>query len=43
MWPDEAEENVHVNWTAILSFTGCVASSLAIWVGLIRMVQHLVK
>jgi len=43
MWQDETEQAVHLNWTAILSFGGSVACSLAIWLGLIRMVQFFVK
>ena len=31
------------NWIAILSYTGCVAISLAFWAGLFRVVQHFVK
>ena len=43
MWQEETNEPVHLNWIAILSFTGCIASSLVIWAGLIRIVQHFVK
>jgi hypothetical protein len=34
---------VALNWTAILSCAGSLVISLAIWAGLIRAVQHLVK
>ena len=34
---------VELNWTAILSYAGSLAISLAIWASLIRAVQHLVK
>jgi len=43
MWQEELEEPVHLNWTAILSFTGSIACSLAIWLGLFRVIQHFVK
>jgi len=43
MWQDDAEGAVHLNWTAILSFTGSVICSLGIWAGLIRVVQYFVK
>jgi hypothetical protein len=34
---------VQLNWTAILSYTGSLAVSVAIWFGVIRAVQYLVK
>ncbi len=43
MWHDEVEEPTHLNWTAILSLTASIAGSLAIWIGLFRAVQYLVK
>jgi hypothetical protein len=39
----ERGQSARLNWIAILSYTGCVAASLAIWVGLFRVVQHFVK
>ena len=39
----ERKRVIEFNWTAILSYTGSLAVSLAIWAGLIRAVQHLVK
>jgi hypothetical protein len=43
MWHDGAEGPVHLNWIAILSLTGSIVGSLAIWVGLFRTVQYFVK
>lgn len=43
MWHEETEESIHLNWIAILSLTGSIAGSLAIWVGLFRAVQHFVR
>jgi len=43
MWQEELEEPAQLNWTAILSLTGSIACSLAIWLGLFRMVQYFVK
>jgi len=37
------DKPVQLNWTAILSYTGSVAVSLAVWFGVIRAVQFLVK
>jgi hypothetical protein len=31
------------NWIAIISYVGSLAVSLAIWTGLFRAVEHLVK
>jgi hypothetical protein len=41
MWIRESE--VHWNWIAILSYGASLALSLAIWRGLFRAVEHLVK
>jgi hypothetical protein len=41
MWIRENE--VHWNWIAIFSYTASLAVSLAIWGGLFRAVQFLVK
>lgn len=43
MWILESEKSVHLNWIAILSYTGSLALSLAIWTGLFRVVGHFVK
>jgi hypothetical protein len=40
---DQTGEPIHLNWIVILSSTGSLAVSLALWVGLIRVVQHLVR
>jgi hypothetical protein len=39
----QTERVFQVNWIAILSYTGSLAASLAIWVGLFRVVEHFVK
>ena len=45
MWIRENEKciGVQLNWVAILSFAGSLTVSLAIWTGVFRAVQHLVK
>jgi len=43
MWIRESERYVHWNWIAILAYTASLAVSLAIWGGLFRAVQFLVK
>jgi hypothetical protein len=43
MWIRASERCVHWNWIAIFSYTASAAVSLAIWKGLFRVVQHLVK
>jgi len=43
MWTREPERRVHWNWIAILSYTISLALSLAVWRGLFRAVEHLVK
>jgi hypothetical protein len=43
MWRNDTEEPTQLNWIAILSLTGSVACSLAIWIGLIRVVERFVK
>jgi len=43
MWRPETEEPMHLNWVAIFSFTGSIVVSMAIWVGLFRAYQHLVR
>lgn len=39
----ERKRCVVFNWTAILSYMGSLAVSLAIWAAVIRAVQHFVK
>jgi hypothetical protein len=39
----EVDESVRPNWVAILSFTGSLAVSVGIWVGLIRVFGHLIR
>jgi hypothetical protein len=39
----ERERVVQLNWIAILSYTGSLAASLAIWAGLFRVVERLMK
>ena len=39
----DQEETVRLNWAAILSFSGSIAVSFAIWVGLFRVVHYLVR
>jgi hypothetical protein len=43
MLVQERKRVVELNWTAVLSYTGSLAVSLAIWAGLIRAVHHLMK
>jgi hypothetical protein len=43
MWIRESDTYVRLNWIAILSYTASLAISLAIWRGLFRAVEHLVK
>ncbi len=45
MWTRESEKGVRVqwNWIAILSYAGSLAVSLAIWMGLFRAVEHLLR
>jgi hypothetical protein len=43
MWIRESGRSVHYNWIAIFSYTASLVVSLAIWKGLFRAVQFLVK
>jgi len=43
MWIRASEKFVHWNWTAILSYSGSLIVSLAIWAGVIRAVEHLIR
>jgi hypothetical protein len=45
MWTRESDRYVHRNWNwiAIVSYTASLAVSLAIWRGLFRAVEHLMK
>lgn len=42
MWRNDTQDT-QLNWVAIGSFAGSVVCSFAIWVGLIRMVERIVK
>ncbi len=42
MWHNDTEET-HLNWVAIFSFAGSAVCSFAIWVGLIRIAERIVK
>ena len=42
MWRNDTQET-HLNWVAICSFAGSAVFSFAIWVGLIRAVERIVK
>lgn len=39
----DQEQPTQLNWTAILSYGGSLAVSVAIWFGVIRAVQYLAK
>ena len=43
MWRNDTDEGTRPNWIAILSFAGSAVFSMAIWIGLIRIVQGIVK
>lgn len=43
MWRNDTDEVTRLNWIAILSLAGSAVCSIAIWVGLIRIVQGIVK
>ncbi len=47
MWIRESDRYVHQNWSwnwvAIFSYSTSLAVSLAIWTGVFRAVEHLVK
>ncbi|HEY1400187.1 MAG TPA: hypothetical protein VF953_01275 [Terriglobales bacterium] len=45
MWIHESDRYVHRNWNwiAIFSYTASLVVSLAIWTGVFRAVEHLVK
>lgn len=43
MWIRETDKPVHWNWVAIFSYSASLAVSLAIWRGVFRAVEHLVK
>jgi len=43
MWREVSNGQVRPNWTAILSISGSVAVSVALWVGLIRAIAALVN
>jgi hypothetical protein len=39
----ERKRVIEFNWTAILSYAGSLVVCVAIWAGVIRAVEHLVK
>jgi len=39
----ERERVLQLNWIAILSYTGSVVVSLAIWLGVFRIVEYLAQ
>jgi len=39
----EVDEPVQLNWLAIVSFTGSVAVSVGIWIGLFRVVGYWIR
>jgi hypothetical protein len=43
MWRNDTQEATHLNWIAILSFAGSAVFSMAIWVGLIRAIERIVR
>jgi hypothetical protein len=40
---NEKERPVQPNWIAILSYTGSLVVSLAVWVGLVRILEHFIR
>jgi hypothetical protein len=40
---NEREQPAQPNWIAILSYMGSLVISLAVWAGLVRMIEHFVK
>ena len=43
MWIRESDRCVQLNWIAIFSYTASLAVSLAIWTGVYRAIELLVK
>lgn len=43
MQTDRLQDFPRCNWVAILSYTGSVAVSLAIWMGVFRVIGHFIK
>jgi hypothetical protein len=43
MWIRESDRHVHWNWIAILSYSASLVVSVAIWRGLFRAVERLVR
>lgn len=39
----DEERFVEFNWTAIASYSGSLLVSVAVWIAVIRAIQHLVK
>lgn len=40
---DKNEQDARLDWTVILSFTGALAACVAVWAGLIRAVEYLIR
>lgn len=40
---DRRRSPARLNWVAILSYTGSLAVSLAIWVGVFRAIEHFAR
>jgi hypothetical protein len=43
MWIREGETCAHLNWIAIFSYSASLVLSLAIWGGLFRAAEHLMR
>jgi hypothetical protein len=43
MQTDRIRDSICLNWIAILSYSGSVAVSLAIWIGAFRVIGHFIK
>lgn len=43
MQNEKSQDSAQLNWIAILSFTGSVAASLVIWVGLFRVIEYFAR
>jgi len=43
MYDDRGRVRIQWNWVAILSHAGSLVVSLAIWAGVIRMIEYLVR
>ncbi len=43
MWTRKPENSVRVNWLVVFSYCASTIVSLAIWMGVYRAVEHLIK